>query len=124
MKNIILIMALFSTLFGTNAQKSDSIKILAASDFKKAIENKDVQLVDVRTTQEYNQGAIESALNIDFFRQDTFQGKFEKFDKDEPLYLYCRSGNRSQKAATILEQMGFKQIIDLKGGYRAWPYKN
>ncbi|MDT0556192.1 rhodanese-like domain-containing protein [Patiriisocius hiemis] len=124
MKNIILIMALFSTLFGANAQKSDTIKILAASDFNKAIEKNNVQLVDVRTAQEFNQGAIESALNIDFFQQDNFTSEFEKLDKDQPVYLYCRSGNRSYQAAKKLEVMGFKEIYDLKGGYMKWPYKN
>ena len=124
MKNIILIMALFSTLFGANAQKSDTIKILAASDFNKAIEKNNVQLVDVRTAQEFNQGAIESAINIDFFQQDKFTSEFEKLDKGQPVYLYCRSGNRSYQAAKKLEAMGFKEIYDLKGGYMKWPYKN
>ncbi len=124
MKNIILIMALFSTLFGANAQKSDTIKILAASDFNKAIEKNNVQLVDVRTAQEFNQGAIDSAINIDFFQQDKFTSEFEKLDKGQPVYLYCRSGNRSYQAAKKLEAMGFKEIYDLKGGYMKWPYKN
>ena len=44
----------------------------------------------------------------------------QKFDKDEPLYIYCRSGNRSSKAAAQLTEAGFKKIIDLKGGYKAW----
>ena len=124
MKNIILIMALFSTLFGANAQKSDTIKILAASDFNKAIEKNNVQLVDVRTAQEFNQGAIDSAINIDFFQQDKFTSEFEKLDKGQPVYLYCRSGNRSYQAAKKLEAMGFTEIYDLKGGYMKWPHKN
>ena len=121
MKNIILIMALFNTMFGANAQKSDTIKVLTASDFNKAIENNNVQLVDVRTTQEFNQGAIDSALNIDFFQQDKFKSEFEKLDRDQPVYLYCHSGNRSHQAALKLETMGFIEIYDLKGGYMMWP---
>jgi len=117
-------MTLFSTLFGTNAQKSETIKILTASDFKKAIENNDVQLVDVRTAQEFNDGAIDKAVNIDFFLTDSFGSKFAKLDMNEPVYIYCRSGNRSQKAAAILSEVGFKKIYDLKGGYMNWPYKN
>lgn len=124
MKNIILIMALFNILFGSKAQQTDSIEILTASEFNKAIENNDVQLVDVRTANEFSKGAIHSALNIDLFQQKKFQSEFEKLDKKKPVYLYCRSGNRSQQAAKILDSKGFKKIFDLKGGYMAWPYKN
>ena len=71
MKNIIIIMTLFSSLFGTNAQQNDTVNILNPSDFKNAIESKDVQLVDVRTREEFKDGAIESALNIDFSTRKT-----------------------------------------------------
>lgn len=120
MKNIIIIMTLFNSLFGANAQENDTIKILNLSEFKEAINAKDVQLVDVRTADEFKDGAIESALNIDFFQQENFTKEFEKLDKDQPLYLYCRSGNRSQKAAAKLEAMGFTKIFDLQGGYMNW----
>jgi rhodanese-related sulfurtransferase len=123
MKNSIIIMALISNLFGAKAQQSDAIKILTASEFNEAIKNNDVQLVDVRTQNEFNEGTIEDALNIDFFQQEIFNNEFSKLDKDQPVYLYCRSGNRSQQAAKKLEAMGFKEIYDLKGGYMGWPYK-
>ena len=72
MKNIIIIiMTLFSSLFGTNAQQNDTVNILNPSDFKNASEAKDVQLVDVSTAEEFKDGAIESALNIDFSTRKT-----------------------------------------------------
>lgn len=123
MKNIVLIMTFMSTLFGAKAQENDTIKILTASEFNDAISKKEVQLVDVRTANEFNEGAIEDASNIDFFQQETFNEEFSKLDKEQPVYLYCRSGNRSQQAAKKLEAMGFKEIYDLKGGYMGWPYK-
>ncbi|WP_286813121.1 MULTISPECIES: rhodanese-like domain-containing protein [unclassified Maribacter] len=123
MKNIIIIMTLFSSLFGANAQQNDTIKILNPSDFKDAIKSKDVQLVDVRTADEFKAGAIESALNIDFFQQENFTEEFEKLDKEQPVYLYCRSGSRSQQAAGKLKAMGFTKIYDLQGGYMGWPFK-
>ena len=116
-------MTLISSLFGAKAQQSDNIKILAASEYNEAIKNNDVQLVDVRTAKEFNEGAIGDALNIDFFQQETFNEEFGKLDKEQPIYLYCRSGNRSQKAAAKLDSLGFKHIYDLKGGYMGWPYK-
>lgn len=120
MNKIVVIMTLFSSIFGAKAQQTDAIKILNASEFHEAIANKEVQLVDVRTAQEFNEGAIETALNIDFFQQKNFDTEFEKLDKDQPVYLYCRSGNRSHKAAVKLEAMGFSEIYDLKGGYMNW----
>ena len=123
MKNIIIIMTLFSSLLGANAQQNDTIKILNLSDFKDAIKSKDVQLIDVRTADEFKDGAIESALNIDFLQQENFTEEFEKLDKEQPVYLYCRSGSRSQQAAGKLKAMGFTKIYDLQGGYMGWPFK-
>lgn len=112
-----------STLSGANAQQNNTLKILTASEFNEVISKKEVQLVDVRTAKEFNEGAIEDALNIDFFQQETFKEEFGKLNKEQPVYLYCRSGNRSQKAAAKLDSLGFKKIYDLKDGYMGWPYK-
>ena len=109
-------MTLFSTLFAAKAQQTDVIKILSVSEFKEAIENNNVQLFDVRTAQEFTQGAIKKARNLDFYQQEKFNSEFKKLDKEAPIYLYCRSGNRSQKAARKLKAMGFTEIYDLKGG--------
>jgi len=117
-------MSILSTLFGANAQESSNIKIIDAETFKEAITANKVQLVDVRAPSEFSEGTIEGSINIDYFQQENFRSEFEKLDKNEPVYLYCRSGNRSQKAAAILVEMGFEQIVDLKGGYMGWPYKN
>ncbi len=117
-------MTFLSTLFGAKAQETDSMKILSVEEFNQAITVGKVQLVDVRTAKEFNQGAIENALNIDFFKQDTFAENFNKLDKEQPVYIYCRSGNRSQQSAKKLDALGFKKIYDLRGGYMGWPYKN
>lgn len=92
------------------------IKVISKDMFKAAVSNKDVQLVDVRTPDEYSGGHIENALNINIYDQD-FAQKISKLDKDKPVYIYCRSGARSQSAASQMKDLGFKSIIDLKGGY-------
>ena len=117
-------MAFLSSLFGANAQESNTTTVLNPQEFKEAISEENVQLVDVRTAQEFSEGAIQDSKNIDFFQQDAFKAAFKKMDQEKPVYLYCRSGNRSQKAAAKLESMGFTKIYDLKGGYMGWPYKN
>ena len=113
-------MSFFATLLGATAQQNGPITILDKTTFNEAIQAGPVQLVDVRTPEEYQAGFIKDAVNIDFFDEANFTTKFEKFDKDKPIYVYCRSGNRSQKAAAKLVAMGFKEIYDLKGGYMNW----
>tara|TARA_R100000655_G_scaffold95272_1_gene137152 strand:- start:1343 stop:1699 length:357 start_codon:yes stop_codon:yes gene_type:complete len=117
-------MTFFSSLFGAKTQDTDTVKILNAEAFNDAISKENVQLIDVRTPAEYNGGFIKNAKNIDYFQQGTFKSNIEKLNKNKPIYLYCRSGNRSQKAAHSLSEMGFTQIFDLSGGYMKWPYKS
>ncbi|WP_149277134.1 rhodanese-like domain-containing protein [Pareuzebyella sediminis] len=112
-------MSILSTIFGVKNKSSEKITILDKSDYAKAIENK-VQLVDVRTPSEYNNGHIKKAINIDYYDPIGFQKAFEKLDKTKPLYIYCRSGARSQKAAHKLVGLGFIHVYDLKGGYMQW----
>lgn len=113
-------MSFFSFLFGGNKQQNDTIFILDKPSFKIAVSSEKVQLVDVRTPREFKGGHIKNAKNIDFFNQSDFVNEFNKLNKEEPIYLYCRSGNRSQKAAQKLDRLGFKKIFDLRGGYLSW----
>ena len=69
-------------------------------------------IIDVRTIDEYNSGHIEDSLNIEWQAIDEIN---ESIAKDEKIYLYCRSGNRSGKAQSILINMGYKDVINLGG---------
>tara|TARA_R110000787_G_scaffold109035_2_gene217561 strand:- start:45472 stop:45840 length:369 start_codon:yes stop_codon:yes gene_type:complete len=111
---------LFSFISISQEIKND---VLSVENFKELVIGKKVQLVDVRTTEEFNSGKIEGAINIDYFDQDNFKVAFEKLNKNQPVYLYCRSGKRSHESAILLEKMGFKEIHDLNGGYIAWSKK-
>lgn len=99
--------------------KSDRVHILNPSEFRERINKKNVQLVDVRTPLEYSRGHIDHAVNIDFYSNSFFR-EFEKLDKFQPVYLYCRSGVRSRKAAEKLAVLDFEEIYDLKGGILNW----
>ncbi|MBC8756754.1 rhodanese-like domain-containing protein [Kordia sp. YSTF-M3] len=113
-------MSFFTSLFGDKTKSTDQIEILDVDTFNKLITAENVQLIDVRTGFEYKAGHIQNAVNIDFFDRANFNENFSSFDREKPIYLYCRSGNRSQRAAKKLLQIGFKKIYDLKGGYKAW----
>ena len=117
---IIIVMSIFSSIFGMTAQQLDQIKVLEPSDYKNAISATTVQLFDVRTSREYNTGHIKNAVNVDIFNKSAFIAHFKTLDTDKPIYLYCRSGSRSQNAAKLLVELGFNEIYDLKGGYQNW----
>lgn len=79
----------------------------------------DIQLIDVRTPKEYNDGHIKDAVNTNFY-DDDFIGQMSKLDKDKEIYIYCRSGGRSGRAAKKLKDQGFTKIYDLQGGFINW----
>jgi rhodanese-related sulfurtransferase len=91
---LIVIMGFFASIFGLNAQSIKEITVLDATEFKERISEGKVSLVDVRTAKEFNAGNIKNAENIDFF-DPQFITYFSEYDKDEPIYVYCQSGNRS-----------------------------
>lgn len=101
------------------AQDSAGIEVLEPEVYSSHLAEAPQQFVDIRTRDEYSAGHIKGAENIDFLAEG-FLSEMLKYDKEEPLYIYCRSGNRSSKAAGQLIEMGFKKIIDLKGGFKAW----
>ena len=72
-------------------------------------------LIDVRTNDEFNINRLTKAINIDFY-DSIFLRRFEKFNKEDNILLYCRSGRRSLLGAEILVKNGYKNIYDLKGG--------
>lgn len=117
-KSLLILLGIF-LVTSMNAQQDPDFKVVDVEKYEQAIKQKDVQLVDVRTPEEFKEGHIKGATNIDFFSDD-FLTQFDAYDKNKPLYLYCRSGNRSAKASKKLSEAGFKNIVDLEGGYKAW----
>ena len=78
-------------------------------------------VIDVRTKEEYDAGHIKGALNFDYYNDD-FEEKIESQlkDKNKPYILYCRSGMRSLYSAEILEELGYTNVTNMKGGFLAW----
>ena len=96
-------------------------KVISPADFKAglAANAAQLQLIDVRTPQEVAAGAIEGSANLDF-NAAGFKEKIEALDKEKPVHLYCASGGRSGKTLKMMQNMGFKEVYDLKGGYSNW----
>ena len=103
------------------SQEIDSFYELVSYDiYKNKISTKDALVFDVRTTEEFNLGHIKGSINIDFYDEKLFVDFFEKINKTKPIYIYCRSGNRSKKSSEILKEIGFVKVYDLLGGYKNW----
>ncbi|MFM7328345.1 MAG: rhodanese-like domain-containing protein [Bacteroidota bacterium] len=75
-------------------------------------------VVDVRTPEEFAEGHLENAINIDV-KADDFEKKSAALDKGKPVFVYCLSGIRSKRAAISLQQRGYK-VTSMKGGITAW----
>ena len=114
-------MSLFTTLctvFGCSAKNFVSVD---ADEFAREIVKPGVQIIDVRTAEEYGNGHIPNAINIDVLSSD-FEKRFSKLNKERPVALYCRSGRRSKSAAEQAAKLGFK-VIELDGGILSWRGK-
>ena len=122
MKRIIA-MGVFSAilgLFSCNAQSSDNaFKSVEVEEFAKVIADTSVIRLDVRTPEEYAEGHIDNAINIDV-KNDSFESKaLSTLPKDKTIALYCRSGRRSKNAAKILSDNGYT-VVELNSGYNGW----
>ena len=116
----LMTLILFSALFSCGSSRTEALAVVVdPAEFKQKLQQEEVQLIDVRTPEEFAAGHVEGAVNIDFLSED-FLEKMAKLDKNKPLLLYCRSGNRSGKATLQLYEEGFRNITDMKGGYQAW----
>ena len=76
-------------------------------------------LLDVRTPDEYAAGHLEGAHLLNWLDPDSFEKDADNIDKDQTVYVYCRSGRRSNEAAHYLAGKGYK-VVDMDGGILAW----
>ena len=82
-------------------------------------DNPDFVIIDVRTPEEFADGHIENAINIDF-RSDNFKSEIETLERDKTYLIYCRSGNRSRGALEIMIDLGFMEVYHLSTGILGW----
>ncbi len=113
-----LLFSLF--ILSCNGQASKNIKMIEAKAFAETINTtQNPQIIDVRTPEEFMEGHIDDATNVNWLG-DHFVSDAEKLDKTKPIFVYCKSGARSKKATEKLEELGFKNIYELEGGFISW----
>ncbi|VXA93187.1 Rhodanese-like domain protein [Exiguobacterium sp. 8H] len=95
----------------------DEITKVDVETLQNKLENKEITLLDVREVSEYDGGHIEGSVNAPLSSLDA---NHLPYPKDEPIYVICRSGNRSAQAASQLQDAGYTEIYDVSGGMMAW----
>lgn len=119
MKYIITILFVGITLIGCSTnQKSSVVNIEQGLEIIE--KEKKLQLVDVRTPGEYNEGHLKNSINIDIYDFENFEIEVNKLSKDQPVLIYCKSGSRSKEATAQLISLGFEEVYDLQGGIMKW----
>jgi len=92
-----------------------SVKDLAA----KMDRDENIFILDVRTTEEINEGVIGKPIHIDYFSPD-FEKQIARLDKNQSYVVYCASGYRSREAQKVMKQLGFKTVYNLPSGFVGW----
>ena len=76
-------------------------------------------LLDVRTAKEFSEERIEGAVMIDFLSQ-SFRDEVAKLDRSKSYLVYCRTGHRTEGAAKVMRELGFRNVSVIAGGITKW----
>ncbi|QOD59562.1 rhodanese-like domain-containing protein [Polaribacter haliotis] len=109
--------------FFTSCDSQKEIKTISTKELKTLLAKENIQLMDVRSPKEIKEGTIETAIFANYFDDDFTEKAMNRLEKSKPVYLVCRSGNRSGKASKILQEKGY-DVINISGGYNQWKKEN
>jgi rhodanese-related sulfurtransferase len=98
---------------------ADPAKHVKADEASKIIADGKVAVIDVRTPDEFKDGHIQGAKNIDIMGND-FEAQLGKLDKTQPTLVHCQAGGRSTRALKVFEKLGFTNLIHLDEGFGGW----
>ncbi len=105
-----------------NSSNASVVEIITAEEMKQITQLENVQVVDVRTNNEYKNGYIQKAQNIDYL-SPTFDLEIQQLDKSKPVVVYCEKGGRSSSCVDKMKKAGFVKIYELEGGIAKWKFK-
>lgn len=119
MKALRLLFTALQAAIGLSACGQENFKNANVAEFAKLADEPNVVVLDVRTAEEYAEGHIVGALNIDQGQGDFMEKAKAQLPSDKTIAVYCRSGRRSASAASRLAAEGYT-CVNLKGGIVAW----
>lgn len=115
--NLFFLGFLFASCNGQTKAKYESIAAVSFAEIIKSTPQ--AAIIDVRSPEEFAGQHIDNAVNIDW-NGDNFEKTIGKYEKSQPIFVYCMSGGRSKKAAEKLAELGFSNIYELQGGIMKW----
>ncbi len=92
---------------------------LSPEVFREWMERAGVELLDVRTREEFENSHLSGARNLDYLGEG-FLDELEQLPPDRTYLVYCRTGRRSVRTCTLMRNAGFRNIFHLDGGLLAW----
>ena len=120
MKRLFFTLMMSFSIFNLFGQPAQTFKSVDVEEFEKAITDTAYVVLDVRTPEEFIAGHIPGThLNIDVLDEQFTREALKQLPKDKAIALYCRSGNRSKRAAQILTDNDYK-VLELGSGIRGW----
>lgn len=122
MKRFVIVLWVF--LAGLSYSALSQEPVLDPKTFDSQVTGKQVQLLDVRTTDEYSKNHLSNSMHAEWLDKNEFKRRTQYLDKSAPVYVYCLSGGRSHAAAEALRKEGYTQVYELKGGLTAWKASN
>lgn len=112
---------LYSCQNDAQTVSSTKVEVLSLEQFRYKIEkSNDIQILDVRTPEEWAGGVVKNAKQINIYDANFMEKVQKEFSKDKPVVVYCQAGVRSREAAKKLKDSGYKTVYDFSGGYAAW----
>lgn len=107
----------------TEGSTTEVIVDLDPLAFQQQMKTEPGKLIDVRTSEEFEEAHIPGAVNIDI-NGDDFKQAINALDMNEVYYVYCQAGSRSVTACGYMEEIGFSRLNNLEGGISAWMDMN
>jgi rhodanese-related sulfurtransferase len=120
-KVLVTLIAVFSTITFAQGQQIKQITSKEAANMLKS--DKNLVVLDVRTPEEFKDGHIKGAINIDIRQPDAFV-KIDKLNRNSRYIVHCRTNHRSQVAVDHMMKNGFKTIIQIMDGFNGWSQNN
>lgn len=98
---------------------SKKVNVISQKKFKRQMKNNEVVILDVRTPEEFNAGNIPGSILINY-KDSSFAQQVNTLDKNKHYLVYCKAGNRSNKAVQYMLNNGFTKVHQLEDGYSEW----
>lgn len=112
---------LFVIILGYQVFNKSSIKEITTNELAEKMESSaasdSIVFINVREKYEYESGHVKGMINIPL---SEFESRIHEIPKNKEIVLFCRSGNRSKQAASILRENRYNHVVSVKGGIQQW----